>query len=221
MAKKSVKPDCCENNIEIFSKDVSFIAGERAGFIAGEAAAKRDLLLHSCCGPCSTSVIERLSPDYNITVFYYNPCITDVEEYEKRKENQIKFIKEYNRRSRGGISYLEGKYDPERYFEITEGYEREPEGGARCSLCFRMRLEMTAATAKKKGYSVFTTTLTVSPHKSYPVISEIGKEMARKFGIEFLDADFKKKAGFRRSVQLSKEYGLYRQDYCGCVYSKK
>ena len=196
---------------------------ERMDFFAGEEVSKPDLLLHSCCGPCSTAVIERLAPDYNVTVFYYNPCITDVDEYEKRKENQIKFINEYNKNTDNqfGIKYVEGKYDPERYFELTEGYEAEPEGGARCTICFRMRLDETACVAKEKGFPLFATTLTVSPHKNYPLISEIGQQAACKYGVEFLDLDFKKKAGFQRSIQLSKEYGLYRQNYCGCVYSER
>ena len=215
MTKKSAPAGCLRNDSE-------FCRGEM-DFMAGTEITKPELLLHSCCGPCSTSVIERLAPDYSITVFYYNPCITDVDEYEKRKDNQIKFIEKYNSntQNRYSIKYLEGNYDPERYFEITEGYEKEPEGGARCTLCFRMRLEETAKTAKEKGLRLFTTTLTVSPHKNYPLISEIGKEEAEKYGIEFLDMDFKKKAGFQRSIELSREYGLYRQNYCGCVYSKR
>ena len=119
------------------------------------------------------------------------------------------------------ISFIEGEYEPDRYDELTAGYSNEPEGGARCTICFRMRLEKTASEAAAKGYQIFTTTLTVSPHKNYPLISAIGKEAAEKYGIEFLDMDFKKKAGFQRSIQLSKEYGLYRQNYCGCNYSKR
>ena len=215
MEKKSIEP--CSGNNE------GNLKNESLDYMAGSEVSKPELLLHSCCGPCSTAVIERLAPDYNITVFYSNPCITDVEEYDRRKENQIKFINQYNKNTEDkyAIKYLEGTYDPERYFEITEGYEKEPEGGARCTLCFRMRLEETAKTAKKCGYPIFTTTLTVSPHKNYPLISEIGQETAAKYGVEFLDMDFKKKAGFQRSIQLSKEYGLYRQNYCGCVYSER
>lgn len=189
----------------------------------GEKVMKPSLLLHSCCGPCSTAVIERLVCDYDLTVFFYNPCITDREEYEKRKEAQIAFIEKYNLHLGGmhKISLIEGEYEPDRYYELTSGYSNEPEGGARCTICFRMRLEKTAAEAAVKGYQLFTTTLTVSPHKNYPLISAIGREAAEKYGVEFLDMDFKKKAGFQRSIQLSREYGLYRQNYCGCDYSKR
>lgn len=215
MEKKSIEP--CPG------RNKGNLQNERLDYMAGSEVSKPELLLHSCCGPCSTSVIERLAPDYNVTVFYYNPCITDVEEYERRKENQIKFINQFNENTDNefAIKYMEGNYDPERYFELTEGYEGEPEGGARCTICFRMRLEESAKAAKKGGYPLFATTLTVSPHKNYPLISEIGQEAAAKYGVEFLDLDFKKKAGFQRSIQLSKEYGLYRQNYCGCVYSER
>lgn len=180
---------------------------------------KPNLLLHSCCGPCSTSVIERLVEDYNITVFFYNPCITDNDEYERRKENQIKFIEEYNLNNHESVDFVAGRYNPEDYFEMVKGFEECPEGGDRCTICFRQRLEEAARFARKGGYDLFTTTLTVSPHKNYPLISGIGKEMAEAEGTEFLDLDFKKKAGFQRSTQLSKEYGLYRQNYCGCIFS--
>lgn len=179
----------------------------------------KKMLLHSCCGPCSTSVTERLVPDYDITVFYYNPCITDSDEYEKRKENQIKFIEEYSKEKNLNIKFVEGKYDPEKYFELVKGLEDEPEGGERCTVCFRQRLEEAAAYAAGEDFDIFTTTLTVSPHKNYPLIAGIGKEYGEKYGVEFLDLDFKKKAGFQRSIELSKEHELYRQNYCGCVYS--
>lgn len=184
---------------------------------------KEALLLHSCCGPCSTAVIERLYPDYDITVFYYNPCITDGDEYEKRKENQIKFIEEFNKTAdpKDTISFLEGDYKPDDYLNHVKGFESEPEGGARCQLCFEQRLAETAEKAKSLGLNLFTTTLTVSPHKNYQVIKEIAMECAKEKGVEFLDMDFKKKAGFQRSVELAKEYELYRQDYCGCQFSKK
>lgn len=189
----------------------------------GEAVMKPALLLHSCCGPCSTSVIERLAPDYDITVFYYNPCITDGQEYEKRKEHQIAFLEKFNQKYAGmqQVHFLEGAYEPEAYFALTKGLEEEPEGGARCTVCFRQRLAKTAQTASAKGFGLFATTLTVSPHKNYPLISAIGTELSETYGVEFLDLDFKKKAGFQRSIQLSKEYGLYRQNYCGCEFSKR
>ena len=142
---------------------------------AGKEKMRPSLLLHSCCGPCSTSVIERLAPDYEITVFYYNPCITDNGEYIKRRDEQIRFINEYNASKSciSKISFMEGKYDPERYLEIAAPFADEPEGGKRCTLCFRMRLEETARVAAEKEFRFFTTTLTVSPHKNYPLISGI------------------------------------------------
>ena len=181
---------------------------------------KPKVLLHSCCGPCSTACIERLAPDYHIYVLYYNPCINDRDEYELRKANQIKFINAYNEKA-DKIEIVEANYDPENFEKLTTGFENEPEGGARCMICFSQRLEETAKKAKELDMDFFTTTLTVSPHKNYELISKIGKEMAKKHGTDFLDIDFKKKAGFQRSIELSKEYGLYRQNYCGCNYSKR
>lgn len=188
----------------------------------GKSDRAERLLLHCCCGPCSTACIERLAGYYDITVFFYNPCITDNEEYEKRKASQIKFINEYNKllTSSSEIKFIEGQYDTERYFRLAEPFKDEPEGGKRCTVCFNMRLGETARMAEKEGFDIFGTTLTVSPHKNYPLISEIGNKLAEKYRVKFLDMDFKKKAGFERSVKLSKEYGLYRQNYCGCEYSK-
>lgn len=188
-----------------------------------ETEAKPALLLHSCCGPCSTAVIERLAGEFEITVFYYNPCITDEEEYILRRENQKKFISEYNEKmiGRSQIRFLEGPYQPGVYLKLVEGLEQEPEGGARCGKCFMQRLEKTAETAQMTGHEYFGTTLTVSPHKNYRRISEIGQEIALRYGLTFLDRDFKKKDGFKRSIELSREYGLYRQDYCGCEFSKR
>ena len=184
---------------------------------------KPKLLLHSCCGPCSTAVIERLAPDYDLTVFYFNPCITDEEEYRVRKANQIAFIEAFNKDNAydDEVKFLEGDYEPELYLELVKGLENAPEGGERCTLCFMQRLRETAKTACEQGINIFTTTLSVSPHKDYARISKIGKDLAKEYDIEFLDMDFKKKAGFQRSVQLAKEYGLYRQDYCGCEFSKR
>lgn len=180
------------------------------------------LLLHSCCGPCSTACIERLTGNYDITVFFYNPNVTDKEEYLKRRDAQIKFIDEYNiTLENDKIYYLEGEYNPEEYFALVKDYANEPEGGKRCTLCFEMRLERAAMTAKLRGDDMFATTLTVSPHKNYKLVSEIGNRLGLKYGMDFLDIDFKKKAGFQRSIQLSKDYELYRQNYCGCHYSKR
>lgn len=217
MTKKSTQPQCNHNLNCSVPDAITAMAG------TGEAVARPALLLHSCCGPCSTAVIERLVDDYDITVYFYNPCITDQEEYEKRKESQIRFIENYNLHLGGlnQIHFIEGDYEPEEYFKLTEGYNNEPEGGARCTICFTQRLEKTAEAANLGGFPLFGTTLTVSPHKNYPLISSLGNAAAEKYNVEFLDMDFKKKAGFQRSIQLSKEYGLYRQNYCGCEYSKR
>lgn len=184
---------------------------------------KPELLLHSCCGPCSTSVIERLVDEFNVTVFFYNPCITDEEEYRRRREAQIQFIEQFNEENAGRcrIVFREGDYCPGAFFEATAGLGNEPEGGARCEVCFRQRLEKTAAAACISGADYFGTTLTVSPHKDYKLISEIGRELALKYSLSFLDRDFKKKDGFARSIQLSRKYSLYRQNYCGCKYSER
>ena len=186
---------------------------------------RQKLLLHSCCGPCSTAVTERLMNEFDmdISVFYCNPCITDREEYELRKKNQIAFISELNRNlgEEVRVTFIEGEYCPEKYLELVRGLEGEPEGGARCTVCFEQRLRITAEYASKNGFDAFTTTLTVSPHKNYKLISQIANRIAGETGVSFLDVDFKKKDGFRRSVELSKEYGLYRQDFCGCDFSKR
>ena len=189
---------------------------------AGLKVSKNRLLLHSCCGPCSTACIERLLPDYNVTVFFYNPNITDREEYEKRKEAQLKFINLYNEKlsDKDKIQFIEGEYLPEEFYDVASEYASEPEGGVRCTECFKLRLERTAQAALRTGNTVFGTTLTVSPHKNYNLISAIGWELSVKYNLEFLDMDFKKKAGFQRSIHMSKEYGLYRQNYCGCEFSK-
>ena len=184
---------------------------------------KRTVLLHSFCGPCSTACIERLLPDYKVTIFFYNPNITDREEYERRREAQMKFLQAYNEKlsEEDRVEFIEGEYLPDDFFEVCSGFSNEPEGGRRCTECFRLRMERTAQVAIKTGNVMFGTTLTVSPHKNYMLISAIGTELERVYGVEFLDVDFKKKAGFQRSIQMSKEYGLYRQNYCGCVYSMR
>ena len=217
MTKKSAQPQCSQHRANALSDTFTAMTGMT------ESVEKPALLLHSCCGPCSTAVIERLVDDYDITVFFYNPCITDREEYERRKENQIRFIEYYNLHLGGTakVNFIEGDYDPETYFDAVKGHEAEPEGGSRCTICFTQRLETTAEAAKLGGFPLFTTTLTVSPHKNYPLISAIGKRAAEEYGVEFLDLDFKKKAGFQRSIQMSKEYELYRQNYCGCEFSKR
>ena len=194
-----------------------------AGSIPEKSLQKPSLLLHSCCGPCSTAVIERLADEFEVTVFFYNPCITDEEEYLLRRENQKKFLRAFNeeRIGRSRIRFLEGTYQPGSFLKLAQGHESDPEGGERCSLCFTQRLEKTAETAQMTGNDYFGTTLTVSPHKNYRKISEIGQKIALRYGLTFLDRDFKKKDGFKRSIELSKKYGLYRQDYCGCEFSKR
>lgn len=172
------------------------------------------LLLHSCCGPCSSYVIEYLSKHFDITVYYYNPNIFPREEYEKRLAEQIKLVERL-----GGAVMCESEYDPDRFYEVATGLEGEREGGARCAECFRLRLDKTAEMAKEGGFDYFCTTLTVSPHKNAPLINEISEQAAEKYGVAALPADFKKREGYKRSIELSKQFDLYRQDYCGCEFS--
>lgn len=183
---------------------------------------KPSLLLHSCCGPCSTSVVEQLASQYDITVFFYNPNITDKDEYQKRKFAQESFIKQYNLNPvrKTLLHYIEGEYNPQTFFHAVKGHEDDSEGGERCSICFKLRLERTAHEAMLGGFDFFTTTLSVSPHKNFQLISKLGNEYSLKCGLSFLMQDFKKKDGYKRSVELSSLYGLYRQNYCGCKFSK-
>ncbi len=182
--------------------------------IANLKGSKKKVLLHSCCGPCSSACIERLKDYFDVTVIYYNPNIEPLEEYEHRKREQIRLLSEWN------IEYLESDYDNEVFKERTEALALEPEGGKRCSVCFGIRLKYTALMAYKKGFDYFATTLTVSPHKNSQVINEIGQNIGESVGVKYLFADFKKREGYKRSIELAKEYDLYRQDYCGCLYSK-
>lgn len=177
------------------------------------------LLLHSCCAPCSSYVLEYLSEYFNITVFYYNPNIYPEEEYHHRVEEQRRLISEMPLAH--PVQFLEGHFDPAEYYDAVRGLEQIPEGGERCHACFRLRLEETARIAAEKGFDCFTTTLTISPLKNASVLNQIGCEAAEKYHTVWLPSDFKKKGGYQRSVCLSREYGLYRQDYCGCVFSKK
>lgn len=176
------------------------------------------LLLHSCCAPCSSYCLEYLSQFFKITVFYYNPNIFPAEEYEKRMEEQKRLILEMD--TKYPVTFLGSDYEPERFFKAVKGLEQEKEGGARCIECFRLRLEKSAEIAKNKGMDYFTTTLTISPLKNAEVLNTLGQEIGEKTGISWLPTDFKKKNGYKRSVELSAEHGLYRQDFCGCVYSK-
>ena len=173
------------------------------------------LLLHSCCAPCSSHCLSELSPQIGVTVFYYNPNLDCAEEYEKRKREQIRFLRET-----GPADFLDCDYAPEDYISAVRGLEEEKEGGARCAVCFRLRLERTAREAKARGFDYFATTLTVSPLKNAKLINEIGFAVAEEVGVPYLPSDFKKRGGYLHSVRLSEEYGLYRQDYCGCAFSK-
>lgn len=176
------------------------------------------LLLHACCAPCSSYVLEYLNKYFDITVFFYNPNITESSEYEKREIEIRRLISELP--SETDIKYLKGSYDPERFFEIAKGLENMNEGGERCFKCYRLRLEESAKAASDGNFDYFTTTLSISPHKNAEALNNIGKELAEKYHINYLYSDFKKKNGYKRSCELSAIYGLYRQDYCGCIYSK-
>ncbi|MBQ1525119.1 MAG: epoxyqueuosine reductase QueH [Firmicutes bacterium] len=186
-----------------------------------EAAGKKRILLHSCCGPCSSAVIERLSPDHSITVLYYDPNITDEDEYRKRLEEERRFLASYEERTGVHVDLIEGRYDPSEFFEAARGLENEPEKGRRCLECFRLRLGETARLAKELGFESFDSTLSVSSYKDYGQISAAGNEMAERYGVEYEAGNYKKKDGYHRSIELSEEYGLYRQDYCGCIFSKR
>ncbi|MDD2409708.1 MAG: epoxyqueuosine reductase QueH [Bacilli bacterium] len=174
-----------------------------------------NILLHSCCGPCSSSVIEKLSPYFDITVLFYNPNIEPKEEYIKRKDEQIKLLEILN------IKYLDIDYLNDEYRSIIKGYEEELENGQRCLLCYELRLNKTAKIAKENNFDLFTTTLTVSPYKNSKIINEVGIKIGKENNVLYLVSDFKKEAGYKRSIELSKKYNIYRQDYCGCIFSKR
>lgn len=177
------------------------------------------LLLHSCCAPCSSYVLEYLSEYFDITVFYYNPNIAPEAEYQERVREQQRLIRTMSL-SRP-VSFLEGRYCPQEFYETARGHETDPEGGERCRRCFELRLEESARTAKAGGYDYFTTTLSISPLKNAAWLNDIGTRMGERYGVPYLLSDFKKRNGYKRSVELSGEYGLYRQDYCGCVFSRR
>ena len=177
------------------------------------------LLLHACCAPCSSAVLEKLADFFEITIYYYNPNISDKKEYRKRVNELRRFISEFN--TKYDVKLLEGEYEPEKYDEIVKGMEDLPEKSKRCYYCYEMRIKDTARVAEKLNYPYFTTTLSLSPHKNANWINKIGKEQEKEFETTFLYSDFKKEEGYKRSIELSKEYNLYRQDYCGCIYSKR
>ncbi len=175
------------------------------------------LLLHSCCAPCSSYVLEYLSQYFRITVFYYNPNIYPEPEYAKRIVEQQRLIDELE--VKYPISFAAGPYEQERFYEAVKGFEREKEGGERCMRCYELRLRAAAVLAKEGEYDYFTTTLSISPLKKAGKLNDIGMKLGREYGVDYLPSDFKKRNGYKRSIELSKEYHLYRQDYCGCVYS--
>ena len=218
-----------ERALEKTSGCLSCIAGDELSIISGELSGvalmpkKPSVLMHACCGPCSTSCVERTAEDYALTLYYYNPNITDREEYYLRRDTLLQFLKSFNEEHKEmyTVGFLEGAYEPERFVEKAAPLADEPEGGRRCELCFALRLTETARMAKELGMEYFTTTMSVSPHKNYEKIKELGLALEEETGVKFLDIDFKKKNGFGRSVELSKRYGLYRQNYCGCEYSKR
>ncbi len=194
------------------------------------------LLLHSCCGPCSSYVLAYLCRYFDVTLFYYNPNIHPDTEYEKRLNEQLRLVASYNNDLRKAdvswgepvlpsgapdIKILKGMYDPEIFFKTVKGYEDDPEGGNRCRLCYELRMREAAYEAKKGGYDYFATTLSVSPHKNAEWINEIGKMLEEETGVMHLPSDFKKREGYKRSIELAAKYDLYRQDYCGCVFSAR
>ena len=177
------------------------------------------LLLHACCGPCSSSTLEVLEQHFDVTILYYNPNTWPPQEYRRRGDELVKFLQ---RSGRGDtVPVVEGCYDPDEFYALAAGHEADPERGSRCTLCYRMRMEETARYAAEHGFSWFCSTLTLSPHKDAVRINQIGQEMAERYGVRHLPSEFKKRDGYRRSLELSDEYGLYRQDYCGCEFSAK
>jgi predicted adenine nucleotide alpha hydrolase (AANH) superfamily ATPase len=175
------------------------------------------LLLHACCAPCSSATLERLSAHFDLTILYYNPNIYPPEEYHRREAELERFVEQ------AGYHYpvVELPYDPQEFYTSVKGLENEPEKGARCTVCYRLRMRRAAQYAAEHGFDWFTTTLSISPHKDAKRINAIGQELEQEFGVKHLPSDFKKQNGYLRSLQLSEEYGLYRQDYCGCEFSAK
>lgn len=177
---------------------------------------KKTLLLHSCCAPCSSAVLERISKYFKITILFYNPNITDYSEYLKRKDELKRLIKEVGY----DIEVMDCDYDKDKFISMALGLEDKKEGDIRCYKCYKLRLEKTALVARENNFDYFTTTLSISPYKNSKWLNEIGKELSDKYKVNYLYADFKKKNGYKRSIELSNIYHLYRQDYCGCIYSK-
>ena len=194
------------------------LALERELARIAESGRRPRLLLHSCCAPCSSYCMEYLTRYFDLVVYYYNPNISPREEFEHRLSELRRLVSELPHE--GAIEVIPGPYEPERFYALAKGLEDAPEGGERCERCFRLRLEAAARAAIEQGCDYFTTTLTISPLKDAQLLNAIGGEFSQRFGVPWLPSDFKKKNGYKRSCELSTEYGLYRQDYCGCVYSR-
>ncbi len=221
-------------NTRNYAKELEKILEEKDAGGTGRERKPDRLLLHSCCAPCSSYVLEYLREYFAITVFYYNPNITEDGEYRRRVEEQKRLIKEYNRQVEAQdfsgmhstkmahrIEIIDGDYEPGRFYQMAKGLENCKEGGERCLQCYEMRLRKTAQLAAGQGFDCFTTTLTISPLKNAQKLNETGERLGEEYGVLFLPSDFKKRDGYKRSIELSVKFGLYRQDYCGCVYSKR
>ena len=185
--------------------------------VLDEAGQRPRLLLHACCAPCSSATLERLADHFDLTILYYNPNIYPPEEYRRRETELERFVRDAGYR----FPVVELPYDPQAFYAAVQGLEQEPEKGARCTVCYRLRLEQTARYAAQNGFAWFCTTLSISPLKDPVRINALGQELGAQYGVRFLPSEFRKKDGYKRSLQLSAEYGLYRQDYCGCVFSKQ
>lgn len=183
-----------------------------------DSGVKLKLLLHICCAPCSSYVLEYLSEHFDITLFFYNPNITSENEYNYRIDEAKRLISEMP--LKGNVEFVSGRYDISEFFAVAKGFEKEPEGGERCFRCYELRLRETADFANKNGFDYFTTTLSISPYKNAEKLNSIGKSLSEEYGVKYLYSDFKKKNGYKRSIELSQVYNLYRQDYCGCIYSE-
>lgn len=210
------------NNKINYNNEMKKILDDRLNESKRQESPQNTLLLHACCAPCSSTCMERVRDDIDTTVYFYNPNITSEEEYVKRAEELKRLIEIFNSdEEHKSIGYIEGNYEPKEFISIAKGYEDCPERGERCARCFRLRLEEAAKVAKEKGFDYFTTTLTLSPLKDVQLLNEIGYDVAKETGgVKWLPSDFKKDDGYKRSIELSKKYNLYRQDYCGCIYSK-
>lgn len=202
-----------------YQKKLDKITGQIGGNLPEEQ--KPHLFLHACCAPCSSYVLEYLTRYFHITLFFYNPNITPETEYEKRIHELQRFIREVGYEERGQVALMEGDYNPDCFFEMAKGMEDLPERGKRCYHCYELRMRESARKAARLHADYFTTTLSISPHKNAQWINKIGERLAEEYGVRHLPSDFKKKGGYLRSIALSEKYHLYRQNYCGCVFSKR